>query len=254
MKWFQTPWFIFGLIVLVFLIFGASVELNWWIFKDKDLSQSGTFGDSFGVFTSLFSALAFGGLLITIWQQQKDLSLTREEMKNQQFENMLFKMLEVHASIVADMDFRSRKSNNQQTVTGRDCFTVFLKRLNVHYRFYEKKNSVRPEVEIIEQAYNYFWPRNRNNLGHYFRYVYNIFKFIDASGRDDKKDYANIVRAQLSDYELVVLFYNCLSVYGRERFRPLAVKYSLFDNMPIDLLIRPSHESLYPAEAYGKIR
>lgn len=44
--------------------------------------QYGTFGDSYGALNALFAGLAFAGLLITIWQQKKDLQATREEMQN----------------------------------------------------------------------------------------------------------------------------------------------------------------------------
>jgi len=252
MRWYQKPLFVFGLIAVIFTIYGFAVELKWLFFSGKDASASGTFGDSFGALTAFFSALAFGGLMITIWQQQTELSLTREEMKDQKFENMLFKMLEIFASIVGDLDLRSKALNNQQTATGRDCFAIFIKRLRVHYAFYQKKNAARPPQEIIDQAYDYFWKKNRNNLGHYFRYIYNIFKFIENDGRNDKKIYGNIVRAQLSDYELCLLYYNCISKFGRERFKPLAIEYELFDNMPKELLIEPTHETLYPPKAFGR--
>ncbi|WP_165564398.1 putative phage abortive infection protein [Shewanella chilikensis] len=251
MKFYQKPWFIFGLIAAIFLIYGLALENGWWILKGKDDGQLGTFGDSWGMLTSLFSALAFGGLMITIWQQQEELGLTRKEMKDQQFENMLFKMLEVHANIVADLDLRSKRANNQQTTTGRDCFTAFLRRLTGNYNYYQKKDPSKSDQELVEVAYRYFWRKNRNNLGHYFRYVYNIFKYIDNSDREDKKTYTNIVRAQLSDHEVALLYYNCLSEFGSEKFKPMAVEYELFDNMPKDLLIRVQHEDLYPQKAFG---
>lgn len=41
----------------------------------------GVFGDSFGWVNSLFSALAFAGVLVTLWMQRHELQLQREEMK-----------------------------------------------------------------------------------------------------------------------------------------------------------------------------
>ncbi|MCR6477979.1 hypothetical protein NU688_17590 [Variovorax sp. ZS18.2.2] len=49
--------------------------------KTWSLADSGTFGDSFGVLTSLFSGLAFVGLIWTILQQREDLKVQRDDSK-----------------------------------------------------------------------------------------------------------------------------------------------------------------------------
>jgi hypothetical protein len=46
-----------------------------------DPSLPGFFGDSFGWINSLFSALAFSGVLLTLWIQRHELQLQREDMK-----------------------------------------------------------------------------------------------------------------------------------------------------------------------------
>lgn len=43
-------------------------------------SESGVFGDTFGAINSLFSGLAFAGLLYTILLQSRELKLQREEL------------------------------------------------------------------------------------------------------------------------------------------------------------------------------
>ncbi|PIQ43829.1 MAG: hypothetical protein COW05_02600 [Gammaproteobacteria bacterium CG12_big_fil_rev_8_21_14_0_65_46_12] len=52
-----------------------------------NVDKAGTFGDSFGVLTALFSGLAFAGIIYTITQQsellemqKEDLELTRDEL------------------------------------------------------------------------------------------------------------------------------------------------------------------------------
>lgn len=78
---------------------------------------------------------------------------------------------------------------------------------------------------------------------HYFRHLYQIIKFIDSSKFLDKSDeikerykYTSILRATLSPYELIWLFYNCISLYGNQKFKPLIEKYSLLKNIREDLL------------------
>lgn len=79
---------------------------------------------------------------------------------------------------------------------------------------------------------------------HYFRHLYRIIKFIDESVFLDDNSlkivnrykYACLVRAVLSPYELVWIYYNCLSNYGNEKFKVLIEKYTLLKNIRHDLL------------------
>lgn len=236
---FKKPLFIFGSIVSIFVVFTSFLTYQFFPIDSTTVVQSGSFGDTFGILTAFFSALAFGALVITLWQQQEDLTLTRQSMKEQQFENILFKMIEIHATIVSDIDMqRTDENKTKYKITGRDCFKNFRNGLRSKY-----KN----EKDIVK-AYDIWWIEwsgSRVNLSHYFRYLYNIFKIIDKSNNaaDDKRMYANIVRSQLSDYELVILFYNCISNNGGS-FKKLSVKYSLFKNLPDDLLFDIKHKYL----------
>ena len=67
-----------------------------------------------------------------------------------------------------------------------------------------------------------------------------------------------VIRAQLSSYELLLLFYNCHSSLGKKKFSPLIVKYALLENMSQDnlagrqLKLPVDDKSLYPPCAYGE--
>lgn len=61
-------------------------------------------------------------------------------------------------------------------------------------------------------------------------------------------EYASIVRATLSQYELVLLFYNCLSSNGKEKFKPLIEKYAIFNNLRVELLATESEQELYASK------
>lgn len=85
---------------------------------------------------------------------------------------------------------------------------------------------------------------NIHILDHYFRYLYRIMKFVDkAVYLESKKksievryNYMGILRATLSPYELVFLFYNDLSKYGNKEVKPLIEKYSMFKSLRKELL------------------
>ncbi len=66
-------------LVIVFIAFALPVLLVKCFGVDFD--KLGTYGDFFGSFNALVSALAFGGLIYTIYLQRKDLELQRNELQ-----------------------------------------------------------------------------------------------------------------------------------------------------------------------------
>ena len=90
-------------------------------------------------------------------------------------------------------------------------------------------------------------------LDHYFRQLYNIFRMIaedDGLADKEKYEYARIVRSTLSQYELVVLFYNCLSSQGADKFKPLIQDFAVMNNLRKELLAKAEDELLYEPRAY----
>jgi hypothetical protein len=72
---------------LVIIYAGLLIYLTWPI-SELSISKSGVFGDSFGALTSLFSGLAFSGMIVTILLQRDELELQRKEiaLNREQFE------------------------------------------------------------------------------------------------------------------------------------------------------------------------
>lgn len=227
-------------------------------------SSFGEWGDFFGgVLNPILTFMTFMGLLITIVIQQTELRESRAEMKRsadalleqshslkrQNFESTFFQMLGVHTGIVGAIDL----VNDQGTVTrGRDCFSVFYTRLNKTYRANQKKAAAGDlDVDVLKHAYAQFWAKHQVELGHYFRFLYNIVRFIKESNFVDGP-YLRLVRAQLSDQETLVLFYNCVASEHGEKFKELAEEFSLLDNMPRIRLLEKTHVSLINANAFTK--
>ena len=68
----------------IFILYLLSIlSLNYFL---PDVEERGQFGDSFGVLTSLFTALAFAGVIWTIYLNQEELRLQRKELELQREE------------------------------------------------------------------------------------------------------------------------------------------------------------------------
>lgn len=106
-----------------------------------------------------------------------------------------------------------------------------------------------PVNEEIEVQYKMFYRANEQLIGHYFRMLYNIVKFINNSHLEpaEKRFYTSIIRAQLSKYELSLILYNCASSYGREKFLPLVIKYEILKHLEPESLAAPEHQKLVVA-------
>lgn len=251
--------------------------LNWCGVSKfiNEPTNQGTFGDMFGAVNALFSGLAFAGLIITLLYQREELKLQREElqetrkelkeqnktMKRQRFENTFFNMLSLQQEIVANLSVESKEVKSAEVVIknykGREVFEKIYEGIDV-YVLYEIQSIGIKEIvdENIENYNSDGWLISR--FDHYFRHLYRIFKYIDETDLIDEKeryDYASIVRSQLSDYELVMLFYNCLAQKdnGTEEnnFKPLIEKYAIFNNLRDGLLAKEDHYELYNDGAYN---
>ena len=102
------------------------------------------------------------------------------------------------------------------------------------------------------EAYDIFYKKSRADLSHYFRTLYHIIKFIDQSEITDKAQYTSITRAQLSSHEQIMLFYNCLHINGKEKFKPLIEKYALLKNLDRSYIVNKDFLDEYERSAYGE--
>lgn len=85
-----------------------------------------------------------------------------------------------------------------------------------------KTNSARKNfIPGLDLNFNYKpFSGHASRLGHYFRHLYLTVKSIANSNvikdYDEKMKYLRLLRAQLSNHEQILLFYNWLSEYGQD--------------------------------------
>jgi hypothetical protein len=82
-------------------------------------------------------------------------------------------------------------------------------------------NEARKSFSTTKLKFNYKpFSGHASRLGHYFRHLYMAVKFVVNSdvvaNYDDKMKYLRILRAQLSNHEQILLFYNWLGDFGTD--------------------------------------
>jgi hypothetical protein len=270
--------------IIIFIVVIALWCFSWYYIDNYIIEENrGTFGDKFGAVNALFSGLAFAGLIITLLYQKEELKLQREELngqkkefeeqnktlKRQRFENTFFNMLSLQQEIVSNLSYEwifisnyhfslsevLKPTKTKNTYNGREVFEAIFEYVDIENKSHSKyRNGIRNYIESfgIDDFVNII---SLSRFDHYFRHLYHIFKYVDTSDLiedDERYDYTSIIRSQLSDYELVMLFYNCLSENGKDKFKPLIEKYTVFNNLRDDLLVKSEHKVKYKESAYNR--
>lgn len=250
-----------ALLILIVVVWGVSGLVL------RGHAGRGTFGDMFGAVNALFSGCAFATLIFTVWMQREELSLQRRELeltrkemsgqkeqlasqastlKLQQFENTFFSLLRTQQDIVNATDLVN--PNSRIVTKSRDCYKVFYLRLK---DIWNEDPSFTYSLQGIRRHYGKFFEDAESEVGHYFRHLYHLIKIIKSSGVENPRQYTNLVRAQLSSYELLLLFYNGLADTGRDKFKPLIEEFSLLKNLPTQHLLDSTHVNLYASTAFS---
>lgn len=230
----------------------------------------GQFGDYIGgTLNPLFSLTALLALLYTIVLQSRELkhstiqlaksaeALEKQNLvlRKQNFEATFFQLLRLYNDVVQELHITldatdplmyggpRRKVKHED----RQCLAALHDVLIAeHLSLVVRGDSTKPKVDALNDAYHEFYSKYGHLIGHYFRTIYNVVKIVERSEMSDelKRDYTNILRAQLSKYELGLLLYNCLSTYGRDKMFPLVKKYALLKHLEDEVLADPTDRSL----------
>lgn len=242
-------------VVVAIAVVVAYVSKFGGTFSDKPEAW-GQFGDYVGgLLNPTFSFLALLALLATLGLQVRELRLSAKELRNsaealvkqnetmqkQTFEATFFQSLKLHNDIVASMQLPSRD------LAGRACFEYLLSELEGHLI----NEGANKSLDALTFQYEFFYREHQALLGHYFRLLYNLVKLVKRTEGIDNRFYTNLIRAQLSSAELKLIFYNCLSDWGREKFKPLVEEFALLKTLPNDVVPYDELLHAYSPDAFG---
>lgn len=222
-------------VIIIFILFSA---ILWFTnFKGED-------GDKFGLLNALFSGLAFAGLLATLNLQKKELALqrkelemTRDELANhtkaftrQRFETTFFNLLNTNRSLFSAVEI---SDNSGANISGFKAISfiysefkgICYNRIQDFCRINKLKYEGNPhqlfdQFEASQRHSFYFnifkeaiitRPNNVEvcviNLCEILKIVYHDESLTES----EKKQFATILKSQLSSETLCLLFYYAIS-------------------------------------------
>ena len=197
-------------------------------------------------------------VVITFVIQNRKDNNNEKLARKSQFENVFFNMTSTFEEIVSHLVYKEPvkdmanpliqsslyQSNEVTTATIPKTEKIYQGRQIFRYLYLEKfvtggnGQVVRGIKGLVETSPGISMNDIRENffdgtLDHYFRYAYRIVKYIKTSkliDDDEREGYASIFRAQLSCFELWILFFNCLGM-DENKFKHLVEDYHLFNNI-----------------------
>lgn len=188
-----------------------------------DFGETGTFGDSFGVISALMASVAGYFAYRAYRSSQAELADARKRSGEPTFLNLLERRFTL-------IDHVARGNLSGVPAVANICASI---RLGV-------KHGGSPE-----QMFNDY-TREARGLRNLFRYTYHVIGFAeglfgfdpDAKGADKRTNgsypYVRLLRAQLSDDDLVLIALNALHDPDGAQFKVLLDRYGLLDNMRED--------------------
>lgn len=185
----------------------------------------GQYGDFFG--GVIGSTISIFLLYLTLKSQLKESSRNSQTFKIQQLNETFFYLLNQYNTIIANL-----KCADNEKKHGKEALHHYLNQI----RNNDDNLSISRKKAI--SYFQEFYSSHPSFAPIYYRTLYRILDTIEKSEIDDKvkSQYVKLIRAQLTDSELVFIRYNAMTKIGKKMI-DFINKYNLLKHLSIlDLL------------------
>jgi hypothetical protein len=250
--------------------------LTWWTFahlstfladdlaspaSPSAFARAGQWGDSFGGFNALVSAFGFAAVLVTLWIQGDALRQQQLDQHQQRFESSFFELIGLIRQLRGELqfsysqeyiDWQSAKGKKTNKRPRRGRFAVRAAVREFTFWLIKTGKNRNPTIEDVVNTYmRRIHSRSESSLGPYFRVIYSVLDRIRSDTvlrAGDKIRYSNLVRSQLTSYEISLMAINGLAPIANDLDK-LIVQFRLLKYLPQNAT-RRRLARLYPEEAF----
>ncbi len=255
----------FVVLVFVLMIFwmlwgAASRSFSGMAEANGTIQEAGSWGDSFGGFNALVSALGFAAVLSTLILQNVSLREQQNDQHLIRFETSFFELLKLMRELRSELTFKQsdemilhgpiklvrKTSQSNFNAIKYACYEVRV----LAYKDKAHDSFSRNEISKIysKSVHN----RYESRFAPYFRIIYTILHKIkeDSKLSDSQKAYyGNLLRAQLTSHEIALLGFNATAVVAKDLDEHL-IYFRMFKYLP-DGPARTMLLDVYPAQAFA---
>lgn len=152
---------------------------------------------------------------VKLYKEQSQIASTH------QFDSSFYALLNVYISLIDKLNKRSLKSDFFAELLSTIKETPFSDKIPIHLAHTE-----------VKQRFNLIFEINNAELSRCFRTIYRILRLIETSSISDdlKNQYSKILRSQIANNELLLLYYNYHSTTGIKA-RSLVKRYNLLKHL-----------------------
>lgn len=237
--------------VLVFAIFAWSREIHWreaGYQADYDaLSAAGDFAA--GTLGTIVAAISVFALFRTFAYQRRVTEATMQQTELQRFNDLYFNLLSLYNRLVESLGtneddysidvFSFAGSSRGLSVQPGNKERLKTGKLYMHYvrqkildRFIAGSDVAEDQntaITLFSEYYNY----NPGQMGALYRTIYRLLELLDQSNipEEEKSSYSKILRAQFTESELFMLYYNSRTSYGKKMLY-FVRKYHVLKHLP----------------------
>ena len=241
---------IFFCLIALLLFFWQ--QWKTWSFSDPiDYNLFGTLGDFIGGFLGTFIALYSVYMLVRTFQNQivtnenviktnksiieanNSVIETNRKLVNQTLLQIFDSRLSAHLKLYKESILAYRLEDG---LTGRAAFEKIVN--NFKNEGLDNKTEYKRRSMAAVSKYVQLYINERQLFSVHFRMLYLLARLTAEEKMYEKYrvSYAKSIRGQLSEGELLILRYNCLSPYG-EKMRLYVNKFNLIKHLPITHLL-----------------
>jgi len=238
----------FSLVIGIFAAYTGMLIWVAWPINELSVSKAGVFGDSFGVVNSLFSGLAFAGLIIAILLQRQELGESREIFKSQKFDDTFYRLLDFYKANLNEINITDHEEKKIHNGIGGLAYllkkTSYANRKYIHFL----------DTEEGESLYNYYMYKELQKIlmpqSRYLGTIESLLTLIQQELKSDSERlfYLKILVSQFTVHELKYIFYQCLVAPSANSLRDL-----IHDTKLLEFRIRECNISITLINFYSEM-
>lgn len=249
-------------VILIFIIYTVALMCATWPISELSIAKAGTFGDSFGVLTSLFTGLGFSGLLATVFLQREELKLNRQELQEtrqeiqlqsqtfhrQRFEDAFYQMLVLYKENLRELSIRPHDKDSQR-IFGIEALHFLITKFEKAWG--KHKMHTFPVDEDQRNEYLYLLASTIQSIFvRQTRYVETLSSILvliedECVPSDKKETYWRVLASQLTAYEIKYLFYQALIAPDFIPLRNMMFQSKVFQDRLATLNIPDPHRKSF---------
>lgn len=241
-----------------------------------------------GFAVPLLTFAGFLAVYLGFQAQKEQNRMLKRQHSDERFEDTFFQLVRLHNETVDAINTkvheprlpfdRSAPPISRRIISRKDCFFHFYEELREAYtsvenklstdwviaveesteevnercgpgfKGYETDRDLEQEKKRVRQAYGIFWSDNRADLEHYFQSLLQVLNHVVERKQEDTEMYIDIVVAQLTTYELLLLAYHYLCGYAPPKMKHYITDYDVLRQMPSGALLSEEHILAIDAE------